>query len=117
MFITLPLLIVSLLYSTKAVDAVLLPKFIAFAIFSIIINALALKNAAAFNEVKQHLFFKIYVAYLITSLISVYISCNFGDAVFEWLKIFLLGNSIFAISIYFYHHKMFILQLMNGIML
>lgn len=115
MFITLPLLIISLLYSTKAVDAVLLPKFIAFAIFAIIISALALKNAAAFSEVKQHLFFKIYTAYLLTSLISVYISCNFGDAVFEWLKIFLLGNSIFAISIYFYHHKKFIEQFVNAI--
>jgi O-antigen ligase len=115
MFITLPLLIISILYSTKAVDAVLLPKFIAFAIFSIIINALALKNSDAFNAVKQHVFFKIYLAYLLTSLISVYLSCNFGDAVFEWLKIFLLGNSIFAISIYFYQHKKFIEQFINAI--
>ncbi len=114
-FIALPLLITSLLYSTKAVDAVLLPKFIAFAIFSIMINALALKNSDAFNTVKQHVFFKIYLVYLITALISVYISCNFGDAVFEWLKIFLLGNSIFAISIYFYHHKKFIEQFINAI--
>jgi O-antigen ligase len=114
-FIALPLLIISLLYSTKAVDAVLLPKFIAFAVFAIVISALALKNAAAFSEVKKHLFFKIYVAYLITSLISVYISCNFGDALFEWLKIFLLGNSIFAISIYFYHYKKFIEQFVNAI--
>jgi O-antigen ligase/Tfp pilus assembly protein PilF len=114
-FIALPLLIISLLYSTKAVDAVLLPKFIAFAVFAIVISALALKNAAAFSEVKKHLFFKIYVAYLITSLISVYISCNFGDAVFEWLKIFLLGNSIFAISVYFYDHKKFIEQFINAI--
>jgi O-antigen ligase/Tfp pilus assembly protein PilF len=114
-FIALPLLIISLLYSTKAVDAVLLPKFIAFAIFSIVINALALKNSVAFNTVKQHVFFKIYLVYLITALISVYISCNFGDAVFEWLKIFLLGNSIFAISIYFYHYKKFIEQFINAI--
>jgi O-antigen ligase/Tfp pilus assembly protein PilF len=114
-FIALPLLIISLLYSTKAVDAVLLPKFIAFAVFAIVISALALKNAAAFSEVKKHLFFKISVAYLITSLISVYISCNFGDAVFEWLKIFLLGNSIFAISVYFYDHKKFIEQFINAI--
>ena len=63
--ILLPMLLISVLYSTKAVDAVLLPKFIAFAIFSIAINALALKNVASFNIVKQHLFFKIYVAYLI----------------------------------------------------
>lgn len=115
MFIALPLLIISLLYSTKAVDAVLLPKFIAFAIFAIIINALALKNASAFNNVKQHLFFKVYVVYLLTSLISVYISCNLGDAVFEWLKIFLLGNSIFAISIYFFSNKKFIEQFVNAI--
>ena len=114
-FIALPLLIISLLYSTKAVDAVLLPKFIAFAIFSIVINAIAFKNSDAFNTVKQHLFFKIYLVYLITALISLYISCNFGDAVFEWLKIFLLGNSIFAISIYFYHHKKFIEQFVNAI--
>ena len=57
-FIALPLLIISLLYSTKAVDAVLLPKFIAFAVFAIVISPLALKNAAAFSEVKKHLFFK-----------------------------------------------------------
>jgi O-antigen ligase/Tfp pilus assembly protein PilF len=114
-FIAIPLLIISLLYSTKAVDAVLLPKFIGFAIFSIVINALALKNSDAFNTVKQHVFFKIYLMYLITALVSVYISCNFGDAVFEWLKIFLLGNSIFAISIYFYQHKKFIEQFINAI--
>jgi O-antigen ligase len=114
-FIALPLLIISLLYSTKAVDAVLLPKFIAFAIFSIIISAFALKKSAAFITVKQHVFFKIYIAYLLTSLISVYISCNFADAVFEWLKIFLLGNSIFATSIYFYHHKKFIEQFISAI--
>lgn len=113
--ILFPLLVISLLYSTKAVDAVLLPKFIAFAVFTIFINALALKNAQAFDIIKQQLFFKIYVAYLSTSLISVYISCNFGDAVFEWLKIFLLGNSIFAISVYFYHHKKFIEQFVNAI--
>ena len=113
--ILLPLLVISLLYSTKAVDAVLLPKFVAFAVFTIFINALALKKALAFDIIKQQLFFKIYVAYLITSLISVYISCNFGDAVFEWLKLFLLGNSIFAISIYFYQHKKFIEQFVNAI--
>lgn len=113
--ILFPLLVISLLYSTKAVDAVLLPKFIAFAVFTIFINALALKNALAFDVIKQQLFFKIYVAYLITSLISLYISCNFGDGVFEWLKLFLFGNSIFAISIYFYHHKKFIEQFVNAI--
>jgi len=113
--ILLPLLIISLLFSTKAVDVVLLPKFIAFAIFSIVINALALKNSDAFNTVKQHVFFKIYLAYLLTSLLSLYISCNFGDAVFEWLKIFLLGNTVFAMSIYFYHHKKFIEQFVNAI--
>ena len=43
--ILLPLLVISLLYSTKAVDAVLLPKFVAFAVFTIFINALALKKA------------------------------------------------------------------------
>ena len=114
-FIVLPLLIIPLLYSTKAVDAVLLPKFIAFAIFSIFISALALKNATSFNVIKQHIFFKIYLTYILSSLISVYISCNFGDAVFEWLKIFLLGNSIFAISVYFYDHKKFIEQFINAI--
>jgi O-antigen ligase len=113
--ILFPLLVISLLYSTKAVDTVLLPKFIAFAIFTIFINALALKNAQSFDIIKQQLFFKIYIAYLITSLISVYISCNFGDAVFEWLKLYLLGSSIFAISIYFYQHKKFIEQFVNAI--
>ena len=72
-FIALPLLIISLLYSTKAVDAVLLPKFIAFAVFAIVISALALKNAAAFSEVKKHLFFIL--------ILSLYFSqTNFLDA-------------------------------------
>lgn len=114
-FISLPLLVISLLYSTKAVDAVLLPKFIAFAIFCIVINTMAIKNSAAFNLVKNHLFFKIYVVYLISSLISVYLSCNFGDAVFEWLKIFLLGNIVFALSIYFYNHNKLIEQFIHAI--
>jgi len=113
--ILLPLLVISLLYSTKAVDAVLLPKFIAFAIFSIFISALALKNATSFNVVKQHIFFKIYLAYILSSLISVYLSCNFGDAVFEWLKLFLFGNCILAISTYFYNHKQFIEKFINAI--
>ncbi len=67
LFIALPLLVISLIYATKTVDLVLLPKFIAFAIFSIFINAIALKNSDAFNTVKQHLFFKIYLVYLITA--------------------------------------------------
>ena len=113
--ILLPLLILSLLYSNKAVDAVLLPKFIAFAIFSIIINVFALKNNTAFYIIKQHVFFKLYVAYLTTSLISVYISCNFADAVFEWLKLFLFGNTVFAISVYLYHHKKRIENFINAI--
>lgn len=115
MLIALPLLIIPLLYSTKAVDAVLLPKFIAYAIFSLIMNALAIKNNHAFNIVKQHFFFKLYAAYLILALISLYISCNFGDAVFEWLKLFLLGNSILAISTCFYNQKQFIEKFINAI--
>ncbi|HRG59778.1 MAG TPA: O-antigen ligase family protein [Bacteroidia bacterium] len=113
--ILLPLLIISLLFSNKAVDVVLLPKFIAFTVFAILINALALKNNAAFNEIKKHPFFKLYASYVLTSLLSVYISCNFGDAIFEWLKIFLLGNCIFAVSIYFYFHNKFIHQFVNAI--
>jgi O-antigen ligase/Tfp pilus assembly protein PilF len=115
LLITLPLLVISLLYSTKAVDAVLLPKFIAFALFSVVINALAFKNASTFNVIKNHLFFKIYLAYLLSALISVYLSCNFADAVFEWLKIFLLGNVVFAISVYFYNSKKLIEQFINAI--
>jgi len=115
----LPILVIALVYSNKTVDLVLLPKYIAFAIFGILTSAMALffvrKNPSSFTIIKEHLFFKFYLAYLITSIVSVAISCNYGDAIFEWLKLFLFGSIICAVTVCFYNKPKYIQHFVNAI--
>lgn len=119
LLISFPVIIIALIFSTKAVDLVLLPKFICYAAFAILISVIAcvytLKNPQSFNVIKESLFFKLYLAYIAISFVSVFISCNFGEAIFEWLKLVLFGSCIWSVSVYFYNNKKFIEHFINAI--
>lgn len=101
-----PLLVVCLAYSSKTVDVVLMPKFVASAIFTIIITCAAymtaMHNPESFNAVKSHLFFKIYLIYLAIYFIGLQWTCNYADGIFEWLKLYIFGASTFSLAVHFY---------------
>jgi len=109
LLIALPILFIALAFSTKTVDVVLMPKYLLFALSSIIIFIFSylnsLKQNLSFNKVSQHLYFRFYLIYIILAFISLQFSCNFLDGIFEWLKIFLFGSFVFAAAVLFYHQK------------
>lgn len=104
-----PIIIIALAYSNATVDVVLMPKYICYAVYAIIITLfsyrLAISKPENFNAVISHIFFKVYLVYLLVSFISLQSSINYADGIFEWLKLFLFGTSIFSIAVYFYNYK------------
>ena len=104
-YIAFPIISIALAYSNNTVDTVLMPKYICFSIFTLIITVFAyiksIKNKEAFNTVKTPIFFKVYVVYLLASLIGLQSSINYADGIFEWCKLVLLGIATYSVAIYF----------------
>jgi len=106
LLILIPICVVLLAYSSNTVDVVLMPKFLCYAIFTIVmcIAAYFVSNNKPqyFQVIISSIYFKVYFLFLLTSFIGVFFSCNYADAIFEWLKIFLFGTSTFCCAIYFF---------------
>lgn len=115
----LPIFIIGLAYSSNTVDVVLMPKYIIYSAFSILISLLCFfkfyKNSNDYPNSINNNFFKFYLLYFFISSIGVFSNQYSGDGIFELLKIYLFGSIIFCISSYFFTHEKFIEVIVKSI--
>lgn len=87
-------LIIPYLYSTATIDAVLLPRFLAWSILTFVLTFIILikiwRNKKGLDpSIIRRAIFPVFGCYLCVSLISLSKAGNLTEGVFEWLKVFL----------------------------
>jgi O-antigen ligase len=108
--IYLPICIILLAFSSNTVDAVLLPKFVLFTSFILLITLLLLarkKSPESKGLKAQPAYFIAFLLYLLVSALGLWGSSNPGEGIFDWIKIGLFGTGVYVLSIYFSGYKDF----------
>lgn len=104
--IIIPLFLIQVLYSSKTIDPVLLPKYVAFSFYVLFVSGLTLYHAFVKKvnydyAILRRNVFKYFAGYLIISAISLLVSRNPADGIFEWCKIALFFSFLLVAALYF----------------
>jgi O-antigen ligase len=117
--ILIPLVVIALAFSKSTVDVVLLPKYLIYSFFILVITVLAYfaskKDIQIFNCINGNVFFKVYLFYCLISAFSLINTNNFPDGIFELLKIILFGIGIYSLTIYFFKQQDYFLLISKSI--
>jgi len=110
--IWLPIIIIPVVFTTNTVDVNVLIRFLLLSVYILVLTVYLFytnkKNDGRQTIVKDR-FFQIFILYILFSCVSLFVlSVSFGDGLFEWLKIVLLGMMIFLLSVSYSNYKAFI---------
>jgi len=116
LILVIPILVIPFIYTEKLLDPVLIPRFLALAIFLLPFLLLIIrrhsgdKSGQTFAIINNAVFLS-YSLLIIVSGISLFYSTNFADGLFEWLKLFLSFIFLLLLVVHFQNSEHFFTQL------
>jgi len=116
LILVIPILVIPFIYTEKLIDPVLIPRFLALAIFLLpflllIMHKYSEDKSGQIFAIINNAVFLAYFSLIIVSGISLFYSTNFADGLFEWFKLILSFTFLLLVVVYFQNSERFFTQL------